>query len=271
MCAVLHGERPKFPPDSGKCSHFWEHTIERAWHAEPSERPAAQEFLAQIRQELHPLGDEGDEDLHRRKEHGDAVQERDITARRSCEVVEDIGVVDVRESVDCGSVTCLTAAKHVFKDTSSKKSTHPKKVTRTAVVGGTSRGFLLCWSAPVEKKFLLIDVLTPDTSNKLNKQGECVAQLQAHEDNKKVNCLLAVHAHNAIWSGSSDRTIHIWRPHERKKVRDILSCFAISLSLTQQPFSATSLLLKGSPDTKQRCCVWRCGVIWWLALPQTRR
>jgi len=157
MCAVLHGERPKFPPDSGKCSHFWEHTIERAWHAEPSERPVAQEFLAQIRQELHPHGDEGDEDLHRkRKEHGDAVQERDITTRRSCEVVEEIGVVDVREAVDCGSVTCLTAAKHIFKDTSSKKSTHPKKVTRTAVVGGTSRGFLLCWSAQVGKEFRII-------------------------------------------------------------------------------------------------------------------
>jgi hypothetical protein len=191
--AIINGERPRMPPSSSKYSTSLRLCIERGWHPIPEERPSASEFLHQFLTELYPwygedetaepsssaalinvlqsegipdfppMFEEEEKEKEKEKEEGrekENVKRIALTMKERCESVEEISVVEVHEAEECGSITCLAAARKIFANPISSSASSPsilgrffspkeKKIENFIVVGGTSRGWLLFWNDKV--------------------------------------------------------------------------------------------------------------------------
>jgi len=161
-------------------------TIKRAWNVLPSMRPKAQEFLHRIRKEQNNEGEDeednpeverGDGDVEDPQlvreailnllqssndndnlekvkskplidQDGDSAVLREIKTQERSQSVEEVGVVEVKEESKVGSITCLLSARELLPEYLTW-STWLAGTQRPIVVGGTSRGYLLCWNEKV--------------------------------------------------------------------------------------------------------------------------
>jgi len=181
--AIRHGDRPIIPNEH--CTEYslaLKTTFKRAWSSDPSLRPTAQEFLRRIRKEQNNEGDDEDDSLEVEIPEGedeDSEKEiildqlralladssseteekelivdvgdsaailREIKTRERSQSVEEVSVVEVKEAARVGSITCLLrAGEYVTLSRRFRGTESP------IVVGGTSKGYLLCWNEKVCK------------------------------------------------------------------------------------------------------------------------